>query len=137
MQDDVKKLVAYSSVSHLGFVRARHPGPEPAGHAGGALPDAVHGLTTGGLFLGVGVLYERRHTRRLADFGGLWKQMPVFAALLPDHRARLGRPARPVGFVGEFLMLLGTFIADKTWAADGMAGFFPMPKLLGALAATG
>ena len=54
----------------------------------------VHGLTTGGLFLGVGVLYERRHTRRLVEFGGIWKQMPVVRGLLPDHRAGLGRPAR-------------------------------------------
>ena len=81
----------------------------------------AHGISTGGLFLGVGVLYERRHTRASTDFGGLWKRMPVFAALfLVIVLASVGLPGL-CGFVGEFLILLGTFNADhdlgvwRTW----------------------
>jgi NADH-quinone oxidoreductase subunit M len=95
-----------------------------------------HGIATGGLFLAVGVLYDRRHTRRLADFGGLWKPMPVFAAcFLVIVLASVGLPGL-CGFVGEFLVLLGTFTANKTWAATGMTGYFPLPKLVGAISAT-
>ena len=96
VQDDVKKLVAYSSVSHLGFVVLGLLTLNPQGIEGGIFQMLAHGISTGGLFLGVGVLYERRHTRRLDDFGGLWKQMPVFAALfLVIVLASVG-PARPV-----------------------------------------
>ena len=95
-QDDVKKLVAYSSVSHLGFVVLGLLTLNAQGVQGAIYQMLGHGITTGGLFLGVGVLYERRHTRRLAEFGGLWKQMPTVRGLLPDHRAGLGRPARAV-----------------------------------------
>jgi NADH-quinone oxidoreductase subunit M len=93
-----------------------------------------HGLTTGGLFLGIGVLYERRHTRRLAEYGGIWKQMPVFSGLfLVIVMGSAGLPALS-GFVGEFLTILGTFIAGDT-LPQGYG--FPMPRLLGGLAATG
>ena len=76
-----------------------------------------HGLTTGGLFLGIGVLYERRHTRRLAEYGGIWKQMPVFAGLfLIIVMGSAGLPALS-GFVGEFLTIFGTFNAGDTFPA--------------------
>ena len=133
VQDDAKKLVAYSSVSHLGFVVLGILTLNPQGVQGALYQMLAHGISTGGLFLGVGVLYERRHTRRLADFGGLWKQMPIFAAcFLVIVLASVGLPGL-CGFVGEFLVLLGTFTANKTWAATGMVGYFPMPKLLGAI----
>ena len=122
VQDDVKKLVAYSSVSHLGFVVLGLLTLNPQGIQGGIYQMLAHGISTGGLFLGVGVLYDRRHTRRLDDFGGLWKQMPVFAALfLVIVLASVGLPGL-CGFVGEFLVLLGTFTADKGWQAAGLPG---------------
>jgi NADH-quinone oxidoreductase subunit M len=138
VQDDVKKLVAYSSVSHLGFVVLGVLTLNPQGLQGGIYQMLAHGISTGGLFLGVGILYDRRHTRRLADFGGLWKQMPVFAAcFLVIVLASGGLPGL-CGFVGEFLILLGTFNAGKGWVADGLpAGrMFWNPMLMGGLAAT-
>ena len=91
----------------------------------------AHGISTGGLFLGVGLLYDRRHTRRLADFGGLWKQTPVFAAcFLVIVLASVGLPGL-CGFVGEFLVLLGTFTANKTWAADGIDRLLPGAQAAG------
>ena len=136
VQDDAKKLVAYSSVSHLGFVVLGILTLNPQGVQGALYQMLGHGIATGGLFLAVGLLYDRRHTRRLSDFGGLWKQMPVFAAcFLVIVLASVGLPGL-CGFVGEFLVLLGTFTANKTWAANGMTGFFPMPKLMGAISAT-
>ncbi|HEU4733816.1 MAG TPA: NADH-quinone oxidoreductase subunit M [Kofleriaceae bacterium] len=133
-QDDVKKLVAYSSVSHLGFCALGVFALTSYGISGSIYAMLSHGLTTGGLFLGIGVLYERRHTRRLAEYGGIWKQMPVFSGLfLIIVMGSAGLPALS-GFVGEFLTILGTFIAGDTLPA----GYdFPMPRLLGALAATG
>jgi NADH-quinone oxidoreductase subunit M len=136
VQDDAKKLVAYSSVSHLGFVVLGILTVNATGVQGAIYQMLAHGISTGGLFLGVGWLYDRRHSRRLADFGGLWKQTPAFAAcFLVIVLASVGLPGL-CGFVGEFLVLLGTFTANKTWAATGMIGFFPSPKLIGALAAT-
>jgi NADH-quinone oxidoreductase subunit M len=129
-QDDVKKLVAYSSVSHLGFCMLGILGLTAYGIEGSIFAMLSHGLTTGGLFLGIGVLYERRHTRRLAEYGGIWKQMPVFAGLyLIVVMGSAGLPALS-GFVGEFLSLLGT------WGADP-ASHMPAPKVMTALAATG
>jgi NADH-quinone oxidoreductase subunit M len=88
-----------------------------------------HGLTTGGLFLAIGVLYERRHTRRLAEFGGLWSQMPVFAGVfLVVTLGSAGLPGLS-GFIGEFLTIFGTFISDN----EGLLA----PRLMAALAATG
>ncbi len=133
-QDDVKKLVAYSSVSHLGFCALGVFALTSYGISGSIFAMLSHGLTTGGLFLGIGVLYERRHTRRLAEYGGLWKQMPVFSGLfLVIVMGSAGLPALS-GFVGEFLTILGTFIAGDT-LPQGYG--FPLPRLLGALAATG
>src|SRR5215475_9615054 len=133
-QDDVKKLVAYSSVSHLGFCALGVFALTTYGISGSIYAMLSHGLTTGGLFLGIGVLYERRHTRRLAEYGGLWKQMPVFAGLfLVVVMGSAGLPALS-GFVGEFLTILGTFIAGDSFP-PGYS--LPSPRALGALAATG
>jgi len=91
----------------------------------------AHGISTGGLFLGVGLLYDRRHTRNLADFGGLWKRIPVFSAcFLVIVLASVGLPGL-CGFVGEFLVLLGTFGAHNEWIRSGLAGgFLPLPRIL-------
>ncbi len=133
-QDDWKKLVAYSSVSHLGFCMLGIVSVTAMGTSGSIYAMLSHGLTTGGLFLGIGVLYERRHTRRLAEYGGIWKQMPIFAGLyLIVVMGSAGLPALS-GFIGEFLTLFGTFNAGDTLPA----GYhLPMPRLLGALATTG
>jgi NADH-quinone oxidoreductase subunit M len=129
-QDDVKKLVAYSSVSHLGFCMLGVLTLTAYGTSGSIYAMLSHGLTTGGLFLGIGVLYERRHTRRLSEYGGIWKQMPIFAGLyLIVVMGSAGLPALS-GFVGEFLTLLGT------WGAAPESNV-PMPRLLTALATTG
>jgi NADH-quinone oxidoreductase subunit M len=136
VQEDAKKLVAYSSVSHLGFVVLGILTLNAQGVQGALYQMLSHGISTGGLFLAVGLLYDRRHTRRLSDFGGLWKQTPIFAAcFMVIVLASVGLPGL-CGFVGEFLVLLGTFTANKTWAAVGMTGFFPYPKLMGAISAT-
>ena len=81
VQPDIKKLVAYSSVSHLGFVMLGLFTLTPQGMVGGIIQMVNHGLTTGALFLLVGMIYERRHTRLIADFGGLWKVMPAFTVI--------------------------------------------------------
>ena len=129
-QDDVKKLVAYSSVSHLGFCMLGILTLNAYGTSGSIYAMLSHGLTTGGLFLGIGVLYERRHTRRLAEYGGIWKQMPMFSGLfLIIVMGSAGLPALS-GFIGEFLTLLGT------WGA-GAESNLPMPRVLTALATTG
>jgi NADH-quinone oxidoreductase subunit M len=108
-QRDVKKLVAYSSVSHLGFVVLGLFALNPQGIQGGILQMVNHGLSTGALFLIVGMIYERRHTRELEAFGGLWKVMPVYAALtLIVTLSSMGLPGLN-GFVGEFTILLGAF----------------------------
>jgi len=135
-QDDVKKLVAYSSVSHLGFVVLGVLTVTATGIQGGLFQMLAHGISTGGLFLAVGILYERRHTRRLADFGGLWARMPVFGAVfLVIVLASAGLPGL-CGFVGEFLILVGTFNAGKVWQESGMAPAFPHPALMAAISAT-
>ena len=135
-QDDVKKLVAYSSVSHLGFCALGIFSLTAFGISGSIYAMLSHGLTTGGLFLGIGVLYERRHTRRLAEYGGIWKQMPIFAGLyLIIVMGSAGLPALS-GFIGEFLTIFGTFNAGDTFPA-ATPHYLPSPRLLGALAATG
>ncbi len=135
-QDDVKKLVAYSSVSHLGFCALGVFALNSYGVEGSIYAMLSHGLTTGGLFLGIGVLYERRHTRRLSEYGGVWKVMPVFAGVyLIIVMGSAGLPALS-GFVGEFLSILGTFNAGSEFPAHHTS-FLPYPRLLGALAATG
>jgi NADH-quinone oxidoreductase subunit M len=135
-QDDVKKLIAYSSVSHMGFCALGSFTLTAFGVSGSIYAMLSHGLTTGGLFLGIGVLYERRHTRRLAEYGGIWKRMPVFAGLyLVIVMGSAGLPALS-GFVGEFLTLLGTFNAAAEFPASH-PDYLPAPRLLAALATTG
>ena len=109
MQKDVKKLVAYSSVSHLGFVMLGIFALNPLGLQGAILQMVNHGLSTGALFLIVGMIYERRHTRLMSDFGGLWKVMPVFGTLsLVIVLSSVGLPGLN-GFVGEFTILTGAY----------------------------
>jgi len=115
VQPDLKKLVAYSSVSHLGFVMLGLFALDRTAVAGSVYQMLNHGLSTGGLFLLVGMIYERRHTRLIADFGGLWTAVPVYAAFfLVVMLASVGLPGLN-GFVGEFLILLGSF-AHWPWA---------------------
>jgi NADH-quinone oxidoreductase subunit M len=136
VQDDAKKLVAYSSVSHLGFVVLGLVTLTEIGVQGAIYQMLAHGISTGGLFFAVGLLYDRRHSRKLADFGGLWFKMPVFAAcFLVIVLASVGLPGL-CGFVGEFLVLLGTFTVHKSWAATGLRHFFPYPKVMATLAAS-
>ncbi len=117
MQDDVKKLVAYSSVSHLGFVMLGIFALNLQGLAGGMLQMINHGISTGALFLIVGFIYERRHTRLITEFGGLAKQMPIFATIFMIITfSSIGLPGTN-GFVGEFLALLGAFESDLRWFA--------------------
>ncbi len=135
-QEDWKKLVAYSSVSHMGFCILGIFSLTALGVSGSIYAMLSHGLTTGGLFLGIGVLYERRHTRRLAEYGGVWKQMPIFAGLfLVITMGSAGLPALS-GFIGEFLTLFGTFNAADTFPPTH-PNFLPVPRLLGAIATTG
>ncbi|HEX9759873.1 MAG TPA: NADH-quinone oxidoreductase subunit M [Candidatus Acidoferrales bacterium] len=122
MQKDMKKLIAYSSVSHMGFITLGIFMLNPMGVAGGVLQQINHGLSTGALFLLVGVLYERRHTRVISEFGGLSAPMPNFAAIyLIISLASMGMPLLN-GFIGEFVILRGVFEVDKTWAAWGVLG---------------
>jgi NADH-quinone oxidoreductase subunit M len=122
VQPDVKKLVAYSSVSHLGFVILGIFSRQLAGVQGSVLQMVNHGLSTGALFLLVGMLYDRRHTHLIADYGGLWRQMPMFAVVfLVVMLSSIGLPGLN-GFVGEFLILLGTFQWSRFWAVLAALG---------------
>jgi len=115
VQPDMKKLVAYSSVSHLGFVMLGLFAFAPIAVTGGVYQMLNHGISTGGLFLLVGMIYERRHTRLIADFGGLWAIVPRYAvAFLVVMLASVGLPGLN-GFVGEFLILVGAF-PSHPWA---------------------
>jgi NADH-quinone oxidoreductase subunit M len=108
-QADVKKLVAYSSVSHLGFVMLGLFALNPQGIQGAILQMINHGLSTGALFLLVGMIYEQTHTRELKVYGGLWKVTPVFGTImLIVALSSMGLPGLN-GFVGEFTILLGAF----------------------------
>jgi NADH-quinone oxidoreductase subunit M len=122
VQPDMKKLVAYSSVSHLGFVMLGIFTLTPQGLVGGVIQMVNHGLSTGALFLMVGMLYERRHSRRIADFGGLWGVVPAFSALfMVVVLSSLGLPGLN-GFVGEFLVLVGAFRTTPWLAALATTG---------------
>jgi NADH-quinone oxidoreductase subunit M len=122
VQPDMKKLIAYSSVSHLGFVMLGLFTLTSQGLVGGLLQMVNHGLSTGALFLLVGMIYERRHSRLIADFGGLWAVMPVFSAiLLLVSLSSIGLPGLN-GFVGEFLILVGAFQVSRPAAVLGTAG---------------
>ncbi len=124
-QEDIKKLVAYSSVSHLGFVMLGLFAMTESAVSGSLLQMVNHGLSTGALFLLVGMLYERRHTRNMSDFGGLARIMPAFAvAFMIVTLSSIGLPGTN-GFVGEFLILAGTF-RDGLMAPIGSgSGFQP------------
>jgi NADH-quinone oxidoreductase subunit M len=121
-QKDMKKLVAYSSVSHLGFVMLGVFALNTAGLNGGILQMINHGLSTGALFLLVGVIYERRHTRMIAEYGGLSSRMPLFATIfLIITMSSIGLPTLN-GFVGEFTILVGAFSHTWWWAVIGALG---------------
>jgi NADH-quinone oxidoreductase subunit M len=125
VQKDWKKLVAYSSVSHLGFCMLGVFALNYQGLTGGVLQMLNHGLSTGALFLIVGLVYERRHTRMIAEYGGVSKVMPVFAVFFMIMTlSSIGMPAIPGnGFVGEFAILLGAFrMAEKYWAVLAATG---------------
>jgi len=122
VQKDVKSLVAFSSVAHLGFVMLGLCALNIQGLSGSLLQSLNHGVTTGMLFLAVGMVYERRHTRLIADLGGLFKSMPVWTTfLIIATLGSIGLPGTN-GFVGEFLILLGTFKVNVTSAVFATAG---------------
>jgi NADH-quinone oxidoreductase subunit M len=122
VQSDAKKLVAYSSVSHLGFVMLGIFSGTMAGLQGSIIQMVNHGLSTGALFLLVGMIYDRRHTRLIADYGGLWRQVPIFAVFfLIVMFSSIGLPGLN-GFVGEFLILLGTFERSQGFAVLAALG---------------
>jgi NADH-quinone oxidoreductase subunit M len=119
-QADVKRLVAYSSVAHLGFVMLGLFGVTQTGIQGAVLQMVNHGLSTGALFLLVGVIYDRRHTRMVEEFGGLAKVMPVYATLFVIVTfASIGVPGTN-GFIGEFMVLAGTFTSERLSTFSGV-----------------
>jgi NADH-quinone oxidoreductase subunit M len=116
MQEDIKKLIAYSSVAHMGFVTMGIFAVTAQGVAGGIFQMISHGIVSAALFLCVGVVYDRMHTREIAAYGGLVNRMPVYAVIfLVFTLANVGLPGTS-GFVGEFLTLIGTFRIN-TWVA--------------------
>ena len=122
MQKDMKKLVAYSSVSHLGFCTLGIFALNPAGLSGSVLQQINHGISTGALFLIVGILYERRHTREISEYGGISNVMPVYATItMIMFLSSMGLPLLN-GFVGEFSILQGTFLENWKWAAWAVPG---------------
>jgi NADH-quinone oxidoreductase subunit M len=145
-QRDFKKLVAYSSVSHLGYVMLGLSARTPQAVTGAVLQMVNHGISTGALFLLVGVIYDRRHTRDLAEFGGLAKVMPIYAAFFVFvTMSSIGLPLTN-GFVGEFMIITGSFSSDLhqisyhcTTNLDGqrICDIAGMGPLYGSLAAIG
>ena len=122
MQKDMKKLVAYSSVSHLGFCTLGIFALNPVALSGSVLQQINHGISTGALFLIVGVLYERRHTREISEYGGISNVMPVYATItMIMFLSSMGLPLLN-GFVGEFTILQGTFMENWKWAAWAVPG---------------
>ncbi len=122
VQPDLKKLIAYSSVSHLGFVMLGLFALNAQGLVGGIIQMVNHGLSTGALFLMVGMIYERRHSRLIADFGGLWAILPLFSAVfLVVTLSSIGLPGLN-GFVGEFLILVGAFQVSRPVAVLATGG---------------
>src|ERR1700692_3349042 len=122
MQHDWKKLIAYSSVSHLGFCTLGIFALNPNGIAGSVIQQINHGISTGMLFLIIGIVYERRHTREIAEYGGLAHVMPKYAVIFAI--AMLSSAGLPLlnGFVGEFTILQGAFEASRVWATFAVAG---------------
>ncbi|MDI1266638.1 MAG: NADH-quinone oxidoreductase subunit M, partial [bacterium] len=109
MQEDIKKLIAYSSVAHMGFVTMGIFAATTQGVAGGVFQMVSHGIVSGALFLCVGIVYDRMHTREIAAYGGLVNRMPLYALVfMVFTMANVGLPGTS-GFVGEFMTLLGTF----------------------------
>ena len=122
MQRDLKRLVAYSSVAHLGFIVLGTFSLNTEGIEGGLLQMVNHGVSTGALFLLVGMIYERRHTRQIDELGGLQKAAPMMAAVFTlVMLSSIGLPGLN-GFVGEFLVLVGAFNAHRWWAVIAAAG---------------
>src|SRR5450432_3977772 len=123
VQEDMKKLIAYSSVAHMGFVTMGIFAGTTQGVAGGVFQMVSHGIVSGALFLCVGIIYDRMHTREIAAYGGLVNRMPLFAAVFMVFTlANVGLPGTS-GFVGEFLALIGTFkvnVAVATLATIGV-----------------
>jgi NADH-quinone oxidoreductase subunit M len=131
-QKDIKKLVAYSSVSHLGFVMLGLFALNAQGVEGGILQMINHGLSTGALFLLVGMVYEQTHTREFSVYGGLWKIMPVFGAfMLIVSLSSMGLPGLN-GFVGEFTILLGAF-GSKAIGSPWFAGVAALGVIMAAV----
>ncbi|HEY3382315.1 MAG TPA: NADH-quinone oxidoreductase subunit M [Vicinamibacterales bacterium] len=121
-QRDWKRLVAYSSVSHMALVMLGMFALNPVGIKGSIIQQINHGISTGALFLIVGIVYERRHTRQISEYGGLSKVMPVYAAVFCVMMlSSIGLPALN-GFIGEFLILQGIFTVSKLWAAIAATG---------------
>ncbi|HEX7567434.1 MAG TPA: NADH-quinone oxidoreductase subunit M [Anaerolineaceae bacterium] len=132
-QKDLKKMVAYSSVSHLGFVMLGIFALTSQSVSGAILQMVNHGLSTGALFLIVGMLYERRHTHELAAFGGLWKVVPVLAAVsLVVTLSSMGLPGLN-GFVGEFTILAGSFLPSSALGSPWYAGIATLGVILAAV----
>ncbi|MFZ5449881.1 MAG: NADH-quinone oxidoreductase subunit M [Thermodesulfobacteriota bacterium] len=122
MQNDLKRLVAFSSVSHLGFVMLGLFTFTMPGVQGGIIQMINHGLSTGALFFIVGMIYERRHTRMISDFGGICTPMPVYATIfMIVSLSSIGLPGLN-GFIGEFLILLGTFKTNMVYATIAATG---------------
>ena len=122
MQRDMKKLIAYSSVSHLGFCTLGIFALNFHGLSGSVIQQVNHGISTGALFLLVGLIYDRRHTREIKEFGGISNVMPVYATIfLIITMSSIGMPALN-GFIGEFTILQGAFQVNKMWAAWAVAG---------------
>jgi NADH-quinone oxidoreductase subunit M len=123
MQEDIKKLIAYSSVAHMGFVTMGIFAGTTQGVAGGVFQMVSHGIVSGALFLCVGVVYDRMHTREIAAYGGLVNRMPLYALVfMVFTMANVGLPGTS-GFVGEFMTLIGTFkvsIPTATFATTGV-----------------
>jgi NADH-quinone oxidoreductase subunit M len=122
VQKDMKRLIAYSSVSHLGFVMLGMFALNPMGLRGSVIQMINHGISTGALFLLVGIIYERRHTRLISEYGGLAKQMPMYATLfLIAALSSMGLPTLN-GFIGEFTILLGAANRSMVWAVFAALG---------------
>src|SRR3954462_14085134 len=122
MQPDMKKLVAYSSVSHMGFIMLGMFALNPNGLNGSIIQQINHGISTGALFLIVGIIYERRHTREIAQMGGISKVMPVYAIIfLIMTMSSIGLPLLN-GFIGEFTIMMGALQVNLWWAVFGGAG---------------
>jgi len=133
VQNDIKKIIAYSSISHLGYVMLGLASLDLIGIQGAVIQMVSHGLTAAGLFLMVGMIYERCHTRELSAYGGLAKLLPVYSMFFMILTlASVGLPGTS-GFTGEFLVLLGAFRA--TWPAFAAGNSYPL--VMSALAVTG